>query len=88
VRLTTEAELADLFQLSAERAAELRRANSWPHVRLGRSDVRYTDAQIEQIVAMQSSAPRRAAVVPDPLATVAPIKGQTQRSARRSTAGT
>ena len=55
MKLTTEAELAaDVLRIPAAKAAELRRVKKWPHVRLGRFDVRYTDDQVAQIVAMQT----------------------------------
>jgi hypothetical protein len=78
MKLTTEAELAEDFGITPERAAELRNKRKWPHVRFGRFDVRYTDAQVEQIVKMQSETPK--AVAP------APVAGQTQRSASRRSA--
>lgn len=76
MRLTTEADLAAEFGIPAERAAELRRAKKWPHVRLGRFDVRYTDEQVAQIVAMQSVTPKQSVK--------SRLPGQTPRSARRS----
>lgn len=80
MNLTTETQLAEQFGLDIEKASELRRRHNWPHVRLGRFDVRYTDAQVEQIVALHTSAPKSesgAATVP----------GQTKRSiARRRSA--
>lgn len=75
-RLTTEAALAEDFGLTPEKVAELRRRHQWPHVRLGRFDVRYTDEQVAAIVAMQTVKP--AAVKS------AGISGQTPRSARRA----
>lgn len=76
MKLTTEADLAEDFGLTPEKAAELRRRHQWPHVRLGRFDVRYTSEHIAAIVAMETvkSAPAK------PTA----IAGQTTRSARRS----
>lgn len=75
MNLTTEAELADLFGIDAEKAADLRKRQSWPHVRLTRFDVRYTDEQIRQIVAARSVAGER---------TPGLEAGLTRRSARRS----
>lgn len=76
MKLTTEPELAEQFGLTLKRLRELRRQHNWPHVRLGRFDVRYTDAQVEQIVAMHSEAPKRPASTPR-------VPGQTTRSAAR-----
>jgi hypothetical protein len=74
LELTREADLAADWGISPAKVARLRCANKWPHVRLSRFDVRYTDAQIEQIVAMQSAVggPR------------AKSSGLTSRSARRA----
>ena len=43
-----------MLEIPIARAQKLRRAHLWPHVRLGRYDIRYTDAQIEQVVAIES----------------------------------
>lgn len=75
-RLTTEADLAEGFGLTPEKVAELRRRHKWPHVRLGRFDVRYTDEQVAAIIAQETVKPQKAAV--------SGISGQTSRSARRS----
>lgn len=79
MRLTSEADLAAAFGLDEDKVAELRRSQHWPHVRLTRFDVRYTDAQIEQIVAMRTVAAPKAR--PEKSAA---ITGQTARSAKRS----
>ena len=74
MRLTTEADLAEDFGLTPEKAAELRRHHQWPHVRLGRFDVRYTDEQVAAIVDMETvktSAPKPVG-----------LAGQTSRSAK------
>lgn len=76
MKLTTEAALAEDFGLTPERVAELRRRHQWPHVRLGRFDVRYTDEQVAAIVAQES-------------VKIAPAKpvglaGQTAKSAKRA----
>lgn len=75
-RLTTEAALAEDFGLTLEKIAELRRRHHWPHVRLGRFDVRYTAEQVAAIVAMETvkTAPAKATG----------LAGQTTRSARRA----
>lgn len=72
--LITEGELAERLRIDAARAAELRRSRNWPHVRLSRFDVRYTEAQVEQVLQIQTVAGK-----PKPTAT-----GQTAASARRS----
>lgn len=60
--MTTEADLAALFKITPERAAELRKRQGWPHVRLTRFDVLYTDAQIAEIVRSRSVGSSRALV--------------------------
>lgn len=75
MNLTTEAELADLFGIDAEKAADLRKRQSWPHVRLTRFDVRYTDEQIRQIIAARTVAGERVTGID---------AGLTRRSAKRS----
>lgn len=78
--LKTEAELASEFlKIPEVRAAELRRKHRWPHVRLGRFDVRYTPAQVDQIIAMHSETPDAAKST----AGTSKIVGQTARSAGR-----
>jgi len=78
MRLTTDSELAELFHVSVEKLHDLRKRHHWPCVKLGRFDVRFTEAQVEQIVAMHSEAPAR----PSPR-TVPAVTGQTPSSARR-----
>jgi hypothetical protein len=75
MRLTDETALAEQFGIPVEKVAELRRRHRWPHVRLGRFDVRYTDEQIAEIVARHTSAPKATAVPA--------TSGQTARSAAR-----
>lgn len=79
MKLTTEAQLAEDFGIDAEKAAELRRTKKWPHVRLGRFDVRYTDDQIARIVELQTPTAKKSAKQAS-----APVTGQTARSAARS----
>ena len=50
LRLTKEADLATAWDLTLEQLRLLRRRHGWSHVRMSRQDIRYTDAQIEQIV--------------------------------------
>lgn len=78
MNLTTDQQLAEEFGVSVERLHELRRRHHWPHVRLGRFDVRFTDAQVEQIVAMHSETATATGGSDLRLA------GQTARSAARS----
>lgn len=76
--LRTEADVAAEFGLSVEKVAELRKRKGWPHVRLTRFDVRYTDEQVAAIVAMNSvTAPK------EPPAKKVSASGQTARSAAR-----
>lgn len=76
MKLITEAELAaEILKLTPKKAAERRRAHKWPHVRLGRYDIRYTEAQVQEIVAMESVARGRSGVG---------SHGQTTRSAQRA----
>ena len=77
MNLTTDAALAEQFDISIEKLHELRKRHQWPHVRLGRFDIRFTDAQVEQIVALHSAAPKKKAT-----GSVA-VAGQTERSASR-----
>lgn len=76
LHLTTEADFADMLGKPEAWVAERRRRKGWPHVRLGRFDIRYTDRHIEQIIAECEVKP--AAKVQ------ATSFGQTQRSQRRS----
>lgn len=75
-QLMTEAALAEDFGLTPGKVADLRRRHKWPHVRLGRFDVRYTPEQVAAIIAMLTVKP--AANKPVGLA------GQTARSAGRA----
>lgn len=76
MNLHTERELADKFGLTESKAAELRRRHHWPHLRLGRFNIRYTDEQVAAIVAMET--------VKTPASKPTGIAGQTSRSARRA----
>ncbi|WP_459982631.1 hypothetical protein [Nocardioides sp. AN3] len=79
LNLTREADLAAELGWTAEKIANRRRRHRWPHVRLGRFDVRYTDAQIEEIVARYVVAPPKAA----PTSMVGLADGLTARGKRR-----
>ncbi|QLQ10941.1 MAG: hypothetical protein HZY75_11920 [Nocardioidaceae bacterium] len=72
--LLTEAELAEQLKITEAEAAELRRKHKWPHVRLGRFNVRYTEGHLAEIVAMHTEANRE---TPTP----GRLPGQTARSA-------
>jgi hypothetical protein len=74
MNLTTAADLAASFGIDEAKLHRLRVRNNWPCVKFGRNDVRFTDAQVEQIVGLQSQATK-------PKGKVA---GQTKRSAARS----
>jgi len=84
MKLITETELAtEILRLDGDagaavkKAAKLRCEKKWPHAKFGRFDVRYTEAQVEQIIAMH-------AITASPAATPRPaIPGQTKRSAAR-----
>jgi predicted site-specific integrase-resolvase len=82
MKLTTDAELAERMGISVEKLHQLRKRHRWPCVRLGRFEYRFTEAQIEQIVAMHTEEPRK---TPSPSAGLVP--GQTPRSIARRRAG-
>ena len=73
--LKTHADLAARLSLPLSTVVELRKKEKWPHERFGRA-VRFTDEQIEQIIATHTTVDETKA--PDMFA------GQTKRSARRS----
>ena len=75
--LTTDADLAAEFGIDVEKLHILRRRHGWPCVKLGRFDVRFTDAQVEQIVAQMTVEPSKAE------APTKTLPGQTARSASR-----
>lgn len=50
VHLTRESDVAAEWDLSLDQFRVLRRRHNWAHVPFSRQDIRYTDAQIEQIV--------------------------------------
>ncbi len=54
LELTTEEDLAADWKLSLDKIIDLRTRHKWPHVKLGRFEVRYTDEQIAAIVAANS----------------------------------
>lgn len=59
----------------------LRLRHRWPSVKLGRFDLRFTEAQFQQIVAQHTEQPKTVA----PKSGAGPLPGQTARSAARST---
>lgn len=59
MNLITDAELAETMSITVEKLHELRKRHGWPHVRLGRFEIRFTDVQVEQIVAAQTVAPAK-----------------------------
>lgn len=78
MKLITDQELADQFGLeSVEKLHTLRARYHWPCVKLGRQEVRFTEAQVEQIVAMHTNAPTETSTKPL-------LTGQTSRSANRA----
>ena len=76
MNLTTDHDLAARFGISVDKLHALRKSNNWPHVRLGRWDIRFTDAQIAQIVDSQSVRPSKQAATAG--------TGLTGRSAKRT----
>lgn len=76
MKLIRESDLADDWNLSIDQFRLLRRRHGWAHVRFSRQDIRYTAAQIEQIVRdmTTSGATRRPTSG----------SGQTERSRRAS----
>lgn len=78
MNLSTDADLADLLGLSVPEVRRFCRERGWPCVRPKRTIWRFTDEQIAQIVAMQSTKPKRVTTK------AAKLPGQTARSAARS----
>lgn len=74
--LLTDADLADAFGVTAQKIGEWRRVHGWSHVKVGRA-VRYTPAQVEQIIASHSREQREAVAPAAPVE----LEGQTKRSA-------
>lgn len=66
VRLTKAADLAAEWDMSETELKRRARRYGWPVVRLSRTDWRFTEQQIEQIVAMQSTAARAPSRGPSP----------------------
>lgn len=83
MKLTTDVELADQMGLSLEQLHRLRRRRCWPCVRLGRFEIRFTDAQIEEILAIHTRPLSGRSAQP----TKPAVAGQTQLSALRRRSG-
>lgn len=75
MRLIKASALAADWEMTETELHRRRRRNGWPCVKLSRTDVRFTEAQIEQIVAMQSR-------VASPVKAATSRTGQTSRSKR------
>lgn len=78
VNLMTDSELAEMFEIDLEEFHRLRRYNRWPAVKLGRNVYRFTQAQVEVIVAAMTVEPGRSGRAAKKVA------GQTKRSQARS----
>jgi hypothetical protein len=85
MELITDAQLAEQFGISVEKLHDLRHRHRWPCVKLGRFEVRFTEAQVEQIVAKHTETPATTSTATT--ASRPAVSGQTARSARRSRAG-
>lgn len=83
--LRSDQDLATILGKSPAAVKQMRLKNQWPHVKLNRNTVRYTDAQIQQIIASMTVVPENAPAAA-PAAPVVAIQGQTSRSARRAAA--
>lgn len=82
MNLISDAELAERFGITVAKLHELRKRHHWPHVKLGRFEVRFTEDQVEQIVDRHAVTP--AAPVPFAEAVAGTsLAGQTKRSASR-----
>lgn len=79
MKLHTDTEVAELLGLTVDELRRRCRDRGWPCVRPKRSVWLFTDEQIEQIVVMLSTKPKRATA-----ARTTRLPGQTARSAARS----
>lgn len=73
-RLTTDTELADMLGVTVD-LVRLKCRHEWPSVRPKRGVWRFTEAQVQSIIDMQTTTPGRRR---------APVSTQTRRSAARS----
>ena len=55
--LITDAQLADTLGMELDRFHTMRRRKGWPCVKFGRTTFRFTPAQVEDIIAMQTVTP-------------------------------
>lgn len=78
MKLIKAADLAAEWDMSEPDLLRRRRRYGWPCVQLSRQDVRFTEQQVEQIVAMQSRSGK-----PTPKKD-SKSTGQTKRSASRA----
>lgn len=76
--LLTDVAFAERLAIDVDKLHTLRRRHGWPHVKLSRKDIRFTEQQAEQIIASRTIAQRK------PKAEDKPKNGLTQRSARAS----
>ena len=79
--LLTDAQLAEMFEVEVDHLHRLRKRHNWPCVKLGRFDYRFTQGQVEQIIAKHTISSRKSTGA-KPLG----IEGQTARSASRKKA--
>lgn len=78
MKLVSDQDLAKQFDISVSKLHDLRKKHQWPHVRLGRFEIRFTEQQVETIV-------RSMSVAPTPKQqSAAREAGLTERSARRT----
>lgn len=75
--LVTDVALAERMSVEVEKLHVLRRRHGWPCVRLSRYDIRFTEQQVEQIIASRTVAQRKPK-------DSAPTNGLTKRSAGAS----
>lgn len=78
MKLLTEDDLAQEFMVPVETIQRWRRRRGWPHVKLSRFDIRFTESQVQQIVIMHSEAQKKRTAEKGKK-----LPGQTARSAAR-----
>lgn len=78
MKLYTLTDLAEDLQISEVEAESLRRRHRWPHVKVGRRNVRFTESQVAAIIAQHTVA----TVATRPV--LSSDSGQTARSAKRA----
>jgi len=54
MNMTTPAEMADILKIEEREVEALRRRHRWPHVKAGRKNIRFTDAQVAAIIAIHT----------------------------------